>query len=218
MSPFIAQLGVEFSGLMVFALAYLFFVASPGPAVAAIVARALASGARRTVPFLFGIAIGDVFWFSCAVMGLAAIAKQYPVATIVLQYAGAMYLAYLSYKIWNAPVVVNDNAHMQTFESRHEGLKSFIGGLTLCLGNPKPIVFFVALLPALLAIEGISLLRYVVVSSLIIIILMGSLGAYILMADRARLLLTSHRALSIVNKATAVMMLGAAVAVAIRPV
>jgi threonine/homoserine/homoserine lactone efflux protein len=218
MSPLIEQLSAEFSGLMIFAMAYLFFVASPGPAVAAIVARSLATGARRTMPFLMGIALGDVLWFTCAVLGLATFANQYPLLIKVLQYAGALYLAYLAYKIWLAPVAVNDVMQIDAQNNKAEGISLFIGGFIFCLGNPKPIVFFMALLPALLAIESISFLRYAVVSGLIVVILLGSLGAYAIMADRARLLLTSERSLRIVNQATALMMLGAAIAVSVRPI
>jgi threonine/homoserine/homoserine lactone efflux protein len=212
MSTFFEHIVFELSGLAIFALTYAFFVASPGPAVAAIVARALATGARRTFPFLFGIALGDVIWFTLAVTGLAAVARHYEAIVLALQYAGALYLVYLAYKIWRSSPEVNQGAA----DVKGEGLKLFLGGLALCLGNPKPIIFFLALLPTVINIEDMSLIRYGVIASVIVVILLLSLGAYVILADRARHLLKTPRALRIVNHATAVMMLIAAIAIAVR--
>ena len=47
---------------------------SPGPSIAALVARVLARGWREVLPFLAAMWIGEAVWLAVAVGGLAAVA------------------------------------------------------------------------------------------------------------------------------------------------
>ena len=55
-------------GLSVFALVYMLAVASPGPGVAAIVARVLGRGTHGIPAFIAGFLVGDLIWFPFAVL------------------------------------------------------------------------------------------------------------------------------------------------------
>ena len=61
---------MSFYGLLIFASVYLLAVATPGPGVAAIIARSLARGTQGAVAFIAGFWIGDLIWFSVAATGL----------------------------------------------------------------------------------------------------------------------------------------------------
>lgn len=97
-------LDMDITGLLVFATALLIAAASPGPGVAALVARVLARGAGGALAFTAGLAIGDVVWLAAAVMGLTALAKLFGGLFLVIKYAGAAYLLYLAIRLWTAPV------------------------------------------------------------------------------------------------------------------
>ncbi len=58
------------TGLLVFAVAYAMAVASPGPGIAAIVARALGNGMRGMGAFILGFVAGDLTLFLVAAFGL----------------------------------------------------------------------------------------------------------------------------------------------------
>src|SRR5262245_26663507 len=92
-------------GLLVFSFVYLLAVASPGPGVAAVVARSLARGTQGAPAFIAGFLVGDLIWFTFAATGLAALAQSAQTVFVVVKYAGAAYLLYLAYKLWTAPVV-----------------------------------------------------------------------------------------------------------------
>ena len=62
---------MDISSLALFAGVYFLAVASPGPAIAALVARSLSSGFRRSLPFLAGIVAGDLVWFTLTALGLS---------------------------------------------------------------------------------------------------------------------------------------------------
>ena len=96
---------MSLSGLSVFALVYVLAVASPGPGVAAIVARALGRGTKGMPAFITGFLVGDLIWFTLAATGLAMLAQQAYVVFVVVKFAGAAYLLYLAYRLWTAPAV-----------------------------------------------------------------------------------------------------------------
>ncbi len=93
------------SGLLVFAAAYVVAAASPGPGVAALVARVLARGAQGMPSFIAGFVVGDLIWFSIAATGLAVLAQTFAALFLTIKYAGAAYLLFFAWKLWTAPAV-----------------------------------------------------------------------------------------------------------------
>lgn len=202
-------------GLLVFVVVYLLAVATPGPGVAAVVARSLARGTRGAPAFIAGFLVGDLIWFTFAVTGLAALAQTAQTLFIVVKYAGAAYLLYLAYKLWTAPVAIGDGAASEVDQGQRP-LQLFLGSLTLTLSNPKTMIFFLALLPTVVRLEDLTLLGFLEIVLAIAIVLPLTLGAYVLLADRARRMFKSATALRRINRGTGAAMACAAVAVASR--
>jgi threonine/homoserine/homoserine lactone efflux protein len=94
---------MDSAGLMVFAVALFVAAASPGPAIAALVARVLVRGSAGALAFMAGLAIGDVVWLTSAILGLAFMARSFAFAFLVVKYAGAAYLLDLAWRMWTAP-------------------------------------------------------------------------------------------------------------------
>jgi threonine/homoserine/homoserine lactone efflux protein len=204
---------MDLAGLAVFATALLIAAASPGPGIAAIVARVLGRGLDGTIAFTTGMAVGDVVWLTFAIVGLAALAQAFHEVFLVVKYAGAAYLLYLAYKLWTAPA----KAHEVVAESsRERPLRLFLGGLALTMGNPKTMVFYLALLPTLVDMARISLLGYAELVVVTLSVLAVVFGAYMALAARARRLFTSARAIKALNRTTGAVMAGAATAIASR--
>ena len=57
---------IPIAHLVVFAAIYAAAVASPGPGIAALVARVLAEGTRGNGAFVAGFIVGDLIWFAVA--------------------------------------------------------------------------------------------------------------------------------------------------------
>lgn len=200
------------AGLLVFAAAYLMATATPGPSVAAVVARTLARGAGGSAGFIAGFVCGDLVWLAAAASGLALLAEAFAALFTAVRYAGAAFLLFLAWKLWTAPAVPAADAPPRP----EEGGRLFLAGLALQLGNPKAIVFFLALLPAVLDLQALTPGGFAAVASLSAAILSGVLAAYTLAAARARRLLATPRAVRAVNRGSGAAMAGAAVAVAAR--
>ena len=206
---------MDFSSLVVFVAALSVAAASPGPGIAAIVARVLTHGAAGTVAFAAGLALGDVVWLSMAVLGLAAVAQTFHVLILAIKYVGAAYLLYLAWKLWTAPAVA-PREDLATASDRIAQGRLFFGGLAVTLGNPKVMVFYMALLPNLIDLQRVSLLGLAELSIATLAVLAAVFGAYIALAARTRKLLRSPNAMRLVNRGTGAVMASAAVAIAAK--
>jgi threonine/homoserine/homoserine lactone efflux protein len=204
---------VTLYGLLTFCAVYALAVATPGPGVAAVIARSLGHGLKGAPAFIAGFVVGDLAWFAIAATGLAALARTAAMLFVAIKYAGVVYLLYLAWRLWSAPaesVRVEDNGR----EQRH--WHAFLGSLALTLANPKAILFFLALLPTVIDLQSLDALRFIEISAAMAIVLPAVLGSYALLAARARTLFTTPRAVRRLNRSAGVAMAGAAVVVATR--
>src|SRR5690606_33316808 len=118
------------------------------------------------------------------------------------------------WKMWTAPA---DSGLAALGPVRKESPFALaMGGLAVTMGNPKVMVFDLALLPNIMAPETVTVLGYAELSLVTFAVLAVVLGAYCLLAERARKMLASPRALRVLNRVAGSVMAGAAVAVATR--
>ena len=196
--------------LLVFMLALMVAAGSPGPSIAALVARVLTNGFRDVLPFLAAMWIGEALWLGCAVAGLAVIARSLGWVFIALKFLGVAYLLFLAWKMWFAPTHVRDGELPQG-QSRW---RMFAAGLTVTLGNPKIMVFYVALLPTIVNLEHVGTTAWLELTATMFIVLISVDFSWALLAVRARRFLRSRRAVKIANRTSATMMAGAAAVIA----
>lgn len=200
--------------MLIFLLAYATAVAVPGPGLAALLARVLARGPVGIAPFIGGFIMGDLIWFAVAVAGMAALAETLGSLFTVIRFAGAAYLLYVAYKLVTArpePVDLNAEPALSSGAGRE-----FASSLALALGNPKVILFFMALLPTVVDLSSLSVGTGLELAVLICVVQALILGAYTYAAARARRLFTSRRAVRALNIGTGTVLASAAAAVATR--
>ena len=203
---------MELTSLLVFSGVYFLAVASPGPSVAALTARALATGFRRSLPFAAGIVVGDLIWFTLTALGLAVLMQSFHGLFVAIKYAGCAYLLYLAFRLWTTPA----DTPPAPASVRGEGVRLFFGGIALTLGNPKVIIFFLSILPLAVDLDALTPLAFAEIAVLITLIIGATMLAYAYAADRARQLVTSPRTLRRINRLTGGVMAGAAVVIATR--
>ncbi|MBP0594407.1 LysE family translocator [Paraburkholderia sp. LEh10] len=200
------------SGLLVFALALIVAAGSPGPSIAALVARVLTNGFRDVLPFLAAMWLGEALWLTCAVAGLAVVAHAFALVFIALKFAGVAYLLYLAWKMWFAPTTV----HQSALPGGQSPWRMFVAGLMVTLGNPKIMVFYLALLPTIVDLSRVGTLAWLELTLTTFAVLLSVDFVWALAAVKARALLRSRRAVKIANRTSATMMAGAAAAIATR--
>ncbi|TIS76718.1 MAG: LysE family translocator, partial [Mesorhizobium sp.] len=107
----------------------------------------------------------------------------------------------------------------ETVEARkgRSGLaSSFIAGLTVTLGNPKTMIFYLAITPTIVDLKTITPADYGILVALTVVVLFVVLVPYLALAAKARWFLRSPRALKVLNRTAASFMMGAAAAIAAR--
>ena len=203
---------MDISALIIFAGALLVAAGSPGPSVAALVARVISRGYRDVLPFLAAMWLGEAIWLSCAIFGLAFIAESFHMAFLAVKYAGVAYLLYLAWKMWTAPVGVTEE-EMPQAGSRW---RLFLTGMAVTLGNPKIMMFYLALLPTIIDLASVTVIGWAELTLTMVLVLVAVDTSWIVAASQARRLLKSPRAMRIANRTSASMMAGAAAAIAAR--
>ena len=201
---------IPLAALIAFAAALAVVTASPGPSIAAMIARVMAGGLKPALPFLAAMWLGEVIWLSAAVMGLSFLAQQFATLFVLLKYCGAAYLLWLAWKAWTAP----DTLAQGETAAAGAPLKMFAAGLAVTLGNPKIMVFYLALLPSLVDLAAVTALGWFELAAVALAVCVVCDMAWALLAARARLLLKSRRAIRFTNRLSATVMGGAALAIA----
>lgn len=201
---------MDLTALAIFAGALAISAGSPGPSIAALVARVLTRGYSDVMPFLFAMWLGEAIWLACAVFGLVAIAQTFQGLFAIIKYAGIAYLLYLAWKMWTAPSTIEEHE----IAPRTSPLRMFLAGLAVTIGNPKIMVFYVALLPVIIDLSQVTLLAWAELTATMLVVLVAVDLAWVLLASRARRFIRSPRAVRITNRAGATVMAAAAAAMA----
>lgn len=205
---------MTWSALATFALALALAAGSPGPSIAALVARVLTRGVLDVLPFLAAMWIGEAIWLTATVAGLAYIAAAFATLFTLIKFAGVGYLLYLAWQLWHAPPA--EGGADAALPAAREPLRMFLAGLAVTLGNPKIMVFYMALVPSIIDLARVDLSAWAALTLTMIVVLVLVDGAWTLAAARARRFLRSARAVRIANRTSAALMTGAAAAIAAR--
>lgn len=201
------------STILALAIAVFVLGATPGPAVFAIVARALASGLTPAVAFNIGVIVGDLMLLLLAIFGLAAVSLAMGDWFVLVKIAGGLYLIWLGWKMWRAePAVPGATRPDRSNQFR----RNVISGFVLTLGNPKAIVFYAAFLPTFIDLSHVTSMGIITICAVVMGVLFTTNLVYGVLAARARDLFKSQQAMRNLNRTAGTMMIGAGVAVATR--
>ncbi|HWJ87569.1 MAG TPA: LysE family translocator [Pelagibacterium sp.] len=195
-----------------YAIALAVAAAIPGPGIAACVGKALGSGFRPAVWFSTGLVLGDLTYLALAVLGLAAVASAFSGIFTVIKIAGAAYLLWLAWSFWRAGI---DPDKVET--RKGDGAwSSLLGGYSLTLGNPKTIIFYMALLPTVVDLQAVTPERFAWLAAITVVVLYAVTIPYVALAARARNFLRNPRALKALNRGAAGAMAGAAAYIVLK--
>ncbi len=146
---------IPVNDLLLFALASLIMVISPGPNMIYLISRSLSQGKKAGVISLFGVMCGFLFHILMVSFGLTAIFFAVPYAFIVVKFLGVGYLLYLAYSTVKSKDKIFD-ANQDLKSDRP--LKLFNIGLLTNVLNPKMAVFYLSFFPQFIKPEYGSIL------------------------------------------------------------
>jgi threonine/homoserine/homoserine lactone efflux protein len=128
---------------LLFCLACVALVATPGPSIVYLVSRTLAQGRAAGFVSLFGTSTGFAVHALAAAFGLSALLAAVPIAYDAVRWLGAAYLAWLAVATWRARNDVAPDAAPADLPVA----QLFRQGLLTALLNPKVALFQLAFFP-----------------------------------------------------------------------
>ena len=123
-----------------FVVAIIVFLLIPGPGNLALITSTSKGGIAGGLGATLGVIAGDQVLLWAAVAGVSAVMAVYPTAFHLVQWVGAVYLAWLGIKMLTAKL---GDAPILQIKPRHY----FRQALLITLLNPKAIVFYLAFFP-----------------------------------------------------------------------
>jgi threonine/homoserine/homoserine lactone efflux protein len=128
--------------LLLFALAALVLLVTPGPAVLFVVTQSLQNGRAAALVSTLGLVSGGLVHVLAAVFGLSALLASSAVAFTAIKLVGAGYLIWLGFK-----ALVSPPPWPGADAPRRSRTRLYLDGFVVNVTNPKPGLFFLAFLP-----------------------------------------------------------------------
>jgi len=134
-------------------VAAMIIILAPGPSVLFVIARAISWGRKVAVLTVAGNVAGSFVLSSLVALGLGPILDSWQLAYLAVQWGGGLYLIYLGIdairkRSEHAADMTNQGPRIPTIT------QSIRDGFWVGVLNPKAIVFFAAVLPQFVDIDG----------------------------------------------------------------
>lgn len=198
---------MSIAAYLAYAIALAIAAALPGPGVTALLARALAGGVSAAMPMLAGLIVGDLFFLTLAVLGLAFIAQTFAGTFLAVKIAGAIYLLYLAWRFWREGL---SPVRLAGRSGREGRLAAFAGGLAVTLGNPKTVVFYLALVPGVVDLHAVGFADWAALSLITVAVLIVVMVPYAVLASQTRRSLGDRLSLKWLGRSASAIMAGTA--------
>ncbi|MGP9499405.1 MULTISPECIES: LysE family translocator [Halomonas] len=186
---------------------------SPGPSLALVLKHTLGGGRWPGITAALFHAAGVGFYALLTVWGLGALVTRSPDVFQLVTWAGAAYLAWLGIKALRAGRA-GAMSQQGAVTTRRQAAKE---GMLVALGNPKLIIFFVALLSQFVTPDMSSMAKMIVVLTAMLI----DGGWYVLVAvglSHSRVLPWLQRHAHWINRLTGVLLIALALRVVMGPI
>jgi homoserine/homoserine lactone efflux protein len=168
---------------------------SPGSGAVLSMSHGLSYGVRSTTATIVGLQIGLAVVLLVAGAGIGAVLMASALAFTVVKVLGALYLLWLGWRQWRAPVQGEAaGSDLPAGEGRLSVRQRVLRGALTNMTNPKGIVFMVAVLPQFIDPARPLWLQLLVLLATTITVDMVVMHGYAWLASRLQGLLRSARA------------------------
>lgn len=193
-----------------FVAAIVVFLAIPGPGNLALITSTSKGGVAGGLGASLGVIVGDQVLMWLAVAGVATVLSTYPAAFVVVQGMGAVYLAWLGWKMLSAKP---GDAPVLNIRPR----QFFQQALVITLLNPKAIVFYMAFFPLFVDPKThLGLTSFVVMAvTIAALTLLYGLGMTLLTHHLAERMRANPRIVQALEKLAGVFLIGFGIKLAI---
>lgn len=144
---------VQWSAVLAVLSVYITGVMIPGPNFVAVVHKAVSSTRVAALAMVAGIVVVNLFWATCAILGVGIVFATFPWAALVAKVVGAAYLIWfggnLIRKAQSGAAGAAALAGAEDVIPAEQGLRqAFVEGFLTNIVNPKSMAFFAAVFAA----------------------------------------------------------------------
>lgn len=182
----------------------------PGPDNIFVLTQSIFQGKKSGLIIMLGLCTGLIFHTLAVAFGVAVIFQTSEIAFTILKIIGAMYLLYLSWQIFNAPI---EKIDIENKNTTIDYKKLYYRGIIMNISNPKVSIFFLAFLPQFTNPSlGFAPLQMLLLGALFIfatILIFGLIA--LLSGSLSKIFNKSEKSQKILNKLASFVFLGLAV-------
>jgi threonine/homoserine/homoserine lactone efflux protein len=163
---------------------YIAGVVSPGPNFVAVAHKAASASRFEALAVVAGIVLVNLFWASCAILGVGIVFAAFPWLALVVKLAGAAYLIGFGGRL-----IVNASARQPApvVNAPAGGLRqAFAQGFATNIANPKSMAFFAAVFSSA-APAHVSLGTFAAMLGMVCVVASGWYGFVALTLSHARI-------------------------------
>lgn len=180
---------------------------SPGAGAIASMSSGLNYGFKRGYWNAIGLQLALVVQIGIVAAGAGVLLATSPWAFLAIKWFGVIYLLYLAYLQWKAPVQTIEIA----VDAKQKSMaKLVMYGFLVNMSNPKAIVFLLAVLPQFLDLSQPQWPQYLIMGITMITIDLIVMAGYTGLAAKVLRLLKSPKQQKYLNRTFAVLFAGAA--------
>jgi threonine/homoserine/homoserine lactone efflux protein len=133
--------------LLSFAFATSLLAVSPGPDNIFVLTQSIVNGKKFALATVFGLISGCLVHTTLLAFGISAILKESEYLFIGVKVFGAIYLLYLSYKVYKSSAAIAFSEENTLIKTKKQLFKE---GFIMNVLNPKVSIFFLAFFPGFL--------------------------------------------------------------------
>ena len=175
---------------------------SPGAGAIASMSSGLNYGFRHGYWNAIGLQIALLLQIMVVAAGVGVLFATTPLAFQFVKWFGVIYLLYLAYLQWTAPV---KDIEIQQEKRDKSVLALLLNGFVVNISNPKAIVFLLAVLPQFLDLSKPQWIQYLIMAVTMISIDLIVMAGYTGLASKVLRLLRSPKQQKYLNRGFAVM-------------
>ena len=184
---------------IVFLLATIVVVFSPGPAAITVASQGASNGAKKSLFGVFGVASANVVYFFLSATGIASLIIASNTLFAIIKWIGVLYLLYLGF---NALLSKNSVIKVDAKFSQAKLKKLFLQGFIVELANPKALLYFSALIPQFLDVDQSIYEQLLIMGITCFVIDCIAYGLYGFFGDRISKGAIKTWMVNLINKAT----------------
>ncbi len=177
--------------LIPFLTASILLTLSPGPDIIFVMVQGMANGKKHGIITALGLATGIIIHTTLVAFGVSAIIKDSETLFFIIKLLGAVYLMYLTWRIFKSDPEIDYSAEAIKQKSL---FSLFQQGFIMNVLNPKVTIFFLAFFPGFLwNTSGNTVVQFYILGGIFMLQTILIFGSVALFAGKISEYLRKHR-------------------------